>query len=135
MYCCDVILAFCLLCVHIAYFVKLTQIGGNFPISIQALSNRSLSVSRLQIDEAIAEYIESMEYFSIAKCFSYSKCLSVSQEHEGYVYFVGWDPLPGKCLWKTSNLKIGLLHINIWPRSKYICIWSDWQCCMKTAFV
>ena len=83
-------------CIHVANLVKLTLIGDTFLQSLHTLSNRSLNISRIRNYDRISEYMASTAYFSIAKCFSQAKCLAVSQEHDGYFYFVGWDPLPGK---------------------------------------
>ena len=84
------IISLLILGVHLGNLVKLSRIGDSFSRSIQFFSNRSVNLSRIPVNESISDY------FGIATCFSNSKCLALSHEYEGYLYFAGWHPLPGR---------------------------------------
>ena len=77
--------------------LKLTK-TEEFSQSTQNLMENQLNITRHFVDTNIGR----PRFYGIKLCYSYSSCFAVSNIYSGYLYFVGYDPLPGEVV-STTN--------------------------------
>ena len=91
------VLSWLLLCFHAGQTVKLTRLSGQHSIAIQQiLEDQSLNVTRIRRSDYVSNGIVMSEFAMIMVCFANPKCIAKSSIQDGYLYFTGWGPLPGK---------------------------------------
>ena len=77
--------------------LKLTK-TEEFSQSTQNLIDKQLNITRLLGDTNIGI----PQFQGIKLCFSYASCFAVSNIYSGFIYFAGYDPLPGEIV-STTN--------------------------------
>ena len=77
--------------------LKLTK-TEEFSQSTQNLIDKQLNITRLFVDTNIGR----PQFHGIKLCFSYASCFAVSYPYNGYLYFAGYDQLPGEVV-STTN--------------------------------